>query len=479
MIKIILDKNKNKGVYIGDYFNETRTFFSVKNEAAKFAAKFGRRFIPSRLHAITPTGRFDPCLYFEIQKFLNEYYPNERIDVQRELVEAIVPGKFSQIYNNIKELKELKLPLRDYQKDTVWKCIKSGRGVVVLATGGGKTLIIATLIETLFHNKAFKKALIIVPNLGLVEQTYNDFIDYGAGFTSSKWTGNNNLNPNTNIIIANLGILQSKKTDLSILQDVDLLLIDEVHTSRKGNQINKLIENIKTNHKYGFTGTLPEDRLDQWNIIGKIGPIVIEKTSYELRQQKVISPATALVLELGYKTKPLITGQVNKYKEELEFLFTNKFRNKIILNFTKRVNKNTLILVDYIKHGEEIFNILKTNIDKKVYFVQGSVELEDRERIKKIMEYKDNVVCVAISKIFSTGINIKNLHYIMFAGGGKAKIKILQSIGRGLRQHHNKKQLYIVDIADQLQYGIRHYRKRLEFYEQENINTQKINYQEA
>lgn len=477
MIKIVLDKNKNKGVFIGDYFNETRTHFSVKNEAARFAKRFSR-FIPSRLYAITPTGKFDACLFFEIQKFIKEYYEEEKIDIQHEFAQAVVPGKFNEKYKNITSLTKLKLTLRDYQEDTVWKCIRSGRGVVVLATGGGKTLIIATLVNTLFDHKAFKKALIIVPNLGLVEQTYNDFLEYNTTFTASKWTGSSPVNQHADVIIANLGILQSKKTDLSILNDVDLLLIDEVHTSRKGNQINKLIENVNTNHKFGFTGTLPENLLDQWNIIGKVGPIIIEKSSYELRQKNVISKATALILELNYKTKPLITGQANLYKEELEFLFTNEFRNKILLNFTKKVNKNVLILVDYIKHGEQIYNVLKNNGDKQVFFVQGSVEVEDRERIKKIMEYKDNVVCIAISKIFSTGINIKNLHYIVFAGGGKAKIKILQSIGRGLRLHHNKEQLFIVDIADQLQYGIRHYNKRKEFYEQENINTQKIAYQE-
>jgi len=478
MIKIVLDKNKKKGVFIGDYFNETRTHFSVKNDAARFAQKFGNRFLPSRLYAITPTGRFDPCLYFEIQKFLKEYYNEEKLDVEHDFIKTILPGKFNEQYNKIQLLSKLNLDLRDYQEDTVRKCIQCGRGVVVLATGGGKTLIIANLVNTLFDNKAFKKALIIVPNLGLVEQTYNDFNDYGVTYTTSKWTGNNTLNLNTDVIVANLGILQSKKTDLSFLDQIDLLIVDEVHTSRKGNQINKLIEGVKTNHKYGFTGTLPESPLDQWNIIGKIGPVIIEKSSYELRQKKVISPATALILELNYKNKPFVTNSGNRYKEELEFLFTNSFRNKILLNFTKKVTKNTLILVDYIRHGEQIYDVLKNNTDKKVYFVQGSVEVEDRERIKKIMEYKDNIICIAISKIFSTGINIKNLHYIVFAGGGKAKIKILQSIGRGLRLHHNKQQLFIVDIADQLHYGIRHYKKRKEFYEQENINTQKISYTE-
>ena len=478
MIKILLDKKKQKGIFVGSLLNEVRMHFSIKNDAARFVQRFGSGFYPSRIYAITPTGRFDPCLYFEIQKFLKNYHSITKIDVDHDFVKYILPGKFNDKFTCIQELNELKLPLRDYQQETVRKCIEYGRGVIILATGGGKTLIIATLIDTLHHNKAFKKALLLVPNLGLVEQTYNDFKEYGVNFSVSKWTGSHELNLNTDVIVANLGILQSKKTDLSFLKDIDLLMVDEVHVTRKGNQINKIIEGINTGHKYGFTGTLPESPIDQWNIIGKIGPIIIEKSSYELRQQEVIANATALVLEIIYKNKPKITSGTNRYREELEFLFTNDYRNKIILNFTKKVNKNTLILCDYIKHGERLYEILKTNTDKKVYFVQGSVEVEDRGRIKKIMEYKDNVICIAISKIFSTGINIKNLHYIVFAGGGKAKIKILQSIGRGLRLHHNKPQLFIVDIADQLHYGNRHYQKRKQLYDQENIATQTIQYTE-
>jgi superfamily II DNA or RNA helicase len=118
---------------------------------------------------------------------------------------------------------------------------------------------------------------------------------------------------------------------------------------------------------------------------------------------------------------------------------------------------------------------LKSNLtDKEVFYIKGEVEVSDRERIRKIMEYKNNVICIAISKIFSTGINIKNLHYIIFGGGGKSKIKTLQSIGRGLRLHTSKSTLYIIDIADQFYYGMQHQLKRQEFYEQENITYQKI-----
>ena len=136
-------------------------------------------------------------------------------------------------------------------------------------------------------------------------------------------------------------------------------------------------------------------------------------------------------------------------------------------------------MVDYIRHGEKLFNILSTNLqNKEVYFIQGSVDTDLREEIRKKMESKNNVVCVAISKIFSTGIDIKNLHNIIFAGGGKAKIKIIQSIGRGLRLHKDKKMLQIIDIQDQTHYSIDHGQKRIKFYEQEKIPYQQTEIRE-
>ena len=127
-------------------------------------------------------------------------------------------------------------------------------------------------------------------------------------------------------------------------------------------------------------------------------------------------------------------------------------------------------MVDYIEHGESIYNqVVEQNPKQQVYYIRGDVEIQEREKIRSLMETNDNVIIVAISKIFSTGINIKNLHYIIFAGGGKAKVKIIQSIGRGLRLHNGKKELIIIDIMDQLTYGIKHGEKRINLYNEEKI----------
>ena len=135
-----------------------------------------------------------------------------------------------------------------------------------------------------------------------------------------------------------------------------------------------------------------------------------------------------------------------------------------------RLDNNTLILIDYIEHGEILLEYVSSYCEgKKVFFICGDVEVDERRKIQQLMETETNVIVIAISKIFSTGINIKNLHYIIFANGGKAKIRIIQSIGRGLRLHKDKKQLIIFDIADNLIYGQRHVEQRKELYKTENI----------
>jgi superfamily II DNA or RNA helicase len=278
------------------------------------------------------------------------------------------------------------------------------------------------------------------------------------------------------VIVANLGILQSKNTDLKWLDQLSILFVDEVHKIRKGNEINKIFKLVKTPHRFGLTGTLPEGNLDQWNIIGKIGPIIYEKNSKDLRDDKYIANAHIQVIKLVHKNR-IINSQINRnnvaenYRREVETLIKSEFRNSTITRLTTQLNNNSLVLVDFIEHGEILFNRIKSeNPTKQVFFIRGDVEVEERERIRQLIEKSSNVIIVAISKIFSTGINIKNLHYIIFACGGKAKIKIVQSIGRGLRLHKDKSKLIIFDIADNYKYSQEHLEKRLTLYEKEHIN---------
>jgi len=480
MISFNYDSAKKQGILSGDLFEEIREKFSVKNESAAFIRNY-RRYVPQRTYAITPTGRFDIGLYFEIRKFIISLQYVDKIHTDDILLEQLLPSK--KLWAKDKENVSLELQLRDYQTEIVNTCYNTGRGTIVLATAGGKTLVIASLLSNAFRETPRAKCLIIVPDLGLVNQTFSDFKNYNVNFTVSKFTGNNPLDLTANTIIANLGILQSKNTNLEWLSQINYLVIDEVHKITRGNEVNKIIKKITTPFKFGFTGTLPENELDQWNIIGKIGPILYEKNSYELRLENFVSNVLVQVLEIIYKQKienKQFSGISDRFRAEQKFIINSEFRNKVISKVIGNLKNNSLILIDFIEHGEIITQTLKSNCkDKDIFFIRGEVDVEERDKIKNLMEEKNNICVVAISKIFSTGINIKNLHYIVFAGGGKAKVKIIQSIGRGLRLHQDKDRLIIFDIADQLYYGKQHNQKRLSLYEKENIKTNIKTIQEA
>ena len=466
-LKFDWDKRKGQGIVSGDLFEQIREYFSVHNDAARFARMRGR-FCPSRTYVITPAGRFDIGLYYEIRKYITENQLNPKLEHTDEFLDILLN---SRLVDNDVKVKPLKYELRDYQHQTVTKCLCNGCGVVTLATGGGKTLIMASVLENII-NPNFK-CILIVPDLGLVEQTYKSFEEYGVTFTFSKWTGSDELNLGTNVVITNLGILQSSNSDTEWVHHVDILMIDEVHKLRRGNKINKIIKKVQTSNKFGFTGTMPENLLDQWNIIGKIGPIIYNKSSYDLRKQKFISNVKVQILNLEYNDSPkrvTTNNPTEGYRNELDFIAESPFRNDVLKTLCNNFDNNALILIDFLAHGENLYNVLNSQCkDKKVYYIRGEVEVSEREKVKQLMEERTDVIVVAISKIFSTGIDIKNLHYIIFASGGKAKIKTVQSIGRGLRLHKDKKELIIFDIADQLKYGMQHVLKREQFYKTESI----------
>jgi len=481
MIEFDYDTSKRMGIIKGDELQEIREHFSVKNEGAKFMRKYGR-FLPPRTYAITPTGRFEPCMVDEIQNYIRANQITGGQIFNRELFEEVSPARHSwhQQLDFKNTIQQLKIPLRDYQEDIVKKCLFRGRGTVILATAGGKTLTSASLLTQIYniymspYNKQTFKCLFIVPDRGLVEQTSSDFNEYCVPFSVSKWTGDDELNLNSNVIVANLGILQSKNSNLDWIQDIDVLFVDEVHKIRRGNEINKLFKKVKTPFRFGLTGTMPEDPLDQWNIFGKIGPVLYEKNSYELREGKFITGAQIQIINLQHKKANTFlstgTGATDAYREELDILIKSEFRNNTISTIAGGVKNNSLVMVDFIEHGEILFDLIKKqHPDKQVFFIRGEVEIAEREAVKQLMEHHDNVIVIAISKIFSTGINIKNLHYIIFACGGKAKVKIVQSIGRGLRLHKDKNQLIIFDIADNYKYSAAHLEKRISLYEKEKI----------
>ena len=450
-------------------FDKIREHFSVENEGARFA-RYRGRFAARRKYAITGTGACELGLYWDIRQYLIKEQVKVDVNITEKLQKVLDVGRDIELY------KKFTLELREYQEEVIKKALKIGRGTCVLGTGAGKTLTTAALIENYFQSCPDKdtfKCIVLVPDLGLVSQTYEEFNDVGTTFKMTKWTGKTKPDLTSNVIICNIGIVQSQFDNNDWMKYIDLLIVDECHKIKATNKVSKIVSKIKTHNKYGFTGTLPENNLDKWSIIGKLGPVIYEKTSYELRLEDYLANVNVKVLNLEYKIPPRYLSD-NKYREELDFIYESPFRNTFLSKLCSKLDNNTLVLVNHIKHGLELEEYLKNSEDKQVYFIRGEVEVEERDKIKKIMEKDSNVICIAMSSIFSTGVNIKNLHNIIFAAGGKSFIRTVQSVGRGLRKHASKNKLIIFDICDKLRYGLRHCEKRKDIYE-----TEKIKYTES
>ena len=447
-----------------ELFDQIRENFSVENTGARFARRYAR-FAPQRKYVITPTGTCELGLYWSIRQFLIKNQINTEIIVSPALTKAIKVGIDKEMVH------DFEFTLRDYQEEVIRKALKLGTGTCVLGTGAGKTFTTAALIENFFRAAGDKdtfKCLMLVPDLGLVTQTYDEFINCGTTYKLTKWTGQTKPDFTANVIIANIGIIQSRFEDNEWLRHIDLLIVDECHKITAGNKISKIVQQIRTPNKFGFTGTLPEDDLNKWSIIGKLGPVIYEKSSYELRLEDHLTNVVVKILNISYNPAPHFSGP-NGYRDELEYIYESDRRNSLLQKLVGKLDNNTLILVNHIAHGEALEEYFSKLKNKKVYFIRGSVDVEEREKIKKIMERETNVVCVAISAIFSTGVNVKNIHNIIFAAGGKSFIRTVQSIGRGLRKHDAKDKLVIFDICDQLKYGQAHCDKRKTIYDKEKI----------
>jgi superfamily II DNA or RNA helicase len=472
MIELTLTSNQKQGQINTDptMLALIREKFSISNPANRRNS----RFIAPRLYAITPSGKFEIGMLKDICSYLDS---NQNLySIKDDLKQNFFVGFDDPI------IKQYKLTYRDHQEKSITEAVKRGRGVICIPTAGGKTLIMAGIIESmrLSLGKLNVKALVLVPNIQLVEQTSKDFEEYGMEKVT-KWSGDNIPNPDATTVVAGTQILLSEKSDLSLLNDIDLLLVDETHGIRKGNEINKVLQLVNTNYKFGFTGTMPTSLIDQWNIIGKIGPIIFQEKTQDLQNKNYVSNFKIFILNILHKNIPKFEHNPNRpseaFEKELEFLTNNSRRNEIITNLALKVKNNTIIMADRIQHGETLEALLKEKCEdgRPIYFIRGSTEMEDREAIRKLMEGRNDVIVVAISKIFSTGINIPNLHNIIFASAGKAKIKIMQSIGRALRLHPTKTMANIFDISDNTKYGKRHVSEREVLYINEKYNYDKTN----
>lgn len=457
-------------------FERLRSFFSVPNEAKKFTKGPNRYFIPDYIHFITPTGRF----HFGLAEMILDW-------IKRNVHDTTVNYSFSEKYkerftpdeSEFVQENRLKLEPRQYQRDVIELAIKHRFGTFVMGTGAGKTLTIACILDNLFRLKKIRKAMILVPDNGLVIQFASELKEqYGMTQKIATFFGTENkIDTDADITIANrpLFLARFNQNQKFFTESIDCLIVDEAHSIKRSNKVSKMLEKMTALYRYGFTGTLAENVEDKYRNLGLLGPVRYEITSKELRDEGFLTNVQVNQLVLHYSFSESLP-----YREEITFLQGLPQRNEAISKLCFKLKSNTLMMVNYLDHGFELERVLNEENErqgnpKQIFFIRGEVDTDTREEVKKIMEKDDNVICIAITKIFSTGINIKNLHHVIFAAGGKSSVTVVQSIGRGLRLHPSKKMLNIWDISDfGFEYSMKHASRRGEIYNVEKIQTRKI-----
>lgn len=472
MNKILYHKKDGKCQLICDseVLQMVRFAFSAPNEAKKYARPDKRKFIPDRNYWVSIDGKFAIGLLNGVLKVLKDNNETYEFDQSLSFVKSL-----RKEVNNIGELITPTHSLRDYQRITIERCLKFGYGLLELATGAGKTYVMANLIYNLFdlNWNNTKKVLVIVPTKGLLTQTYDEFISFGIpkGIICRYGDGYD-VDLNCNVIISTSKILLSDARDNSWVKNADYLIVDEVHTLKRGNEIQKVVKNMKTFHKWGFTGTIPKERENFLTIRSMFGDILYKKSSAELRDEGVLSEVCAEIIQIQHKIQP---PYVNSYERatdnwniETDFIVNCRNRNDYIARMAEKCVGNTLIIVDRLSHGDNLMDSL--NVQSKFY-IKGESDVEkERSPIIALLERSEGNVVVAIAKVFSTGINVKNLHNLIFASSGKSDTKIVQSVGRTLRKHPSKQMAYIFDVCDNTRYSLDHLEERKRIYEEQKIN---------
>lgn len=376
------------------------------------------------------------------------------------------------------------IQIRDYQIDAVYQAINDGRRLLLSPTGSGKSLIIYCLVR--WHASKSRRQLLLVPTTSLVEQMYSDFQDYSTinGWKTSenchRIYGGHEKSNEYNVVISTWQSLY--KLPKKFFSEFQTIYGDEAHLF-KAKSLTGILNKCNTSpYRVGTTGTLDGTKTHKLVLEGLFGPVYKVTTTKKLITDKTLADLEIFNLILNYSDEIKKSTKGLSYQEEMDFLVQHEPRNRFIRNLALSQQGNTLVLFQYVeKHGKILYEMILNKVagrseERKIFFVFGGTDTEQREEIRRITETQSDAIIVASYGTFSTGINIKNLHNIIFASPSKSRIRNLQSIGRGLRTSENKDSCKLYDIADDLtwkskkNYTLLHMIERIKIYNDEHFN---------
>ena len=453
--------------------------FTFEVPQAKFMSAYKKRFWDGKIKLFSPgTGEIYVGLLPYITSFCEErgyeiiHRDNEHYGLPSEVDEFVTPEGIGDW------IKTLHLPhkVRDYQYKGIYEALRHRRKLLLSPTGSGKSLMIYAL--TRFWELKKLKTLIVVPTTSLVEQMYKDFKDYGWDVKTHCHRVRGGINPDSDKDVIITTWQSVYKLPKIYFEQFGAIIGDEAHLFKAKSLTSIMNKLYDCKYRVGFTGTLDGTETNRLVLEGVFGTVNKVTKTETLIKDGHLSKFQIKVLILKHKRKPFDT-----YQEEMDYLVEHENRNKFIRNLVCDLSGNTLVLFNYVeRHGMPLHELINSKVgdNRKVFLVHGGIDTEDRELARQIAETTTDSIIVASYGTFSTGINIRNLHNVVFASPSKSKIRNLQSIGRVLRKGDHKTKATLYDIADDISkgrnrnYTLNHLVERVKIYNEENFDYEFI-----
>ncbi len=451
--------------------------FDVPN--AKFAPAYRNKYWDGKIRLFsTQTGEIYVGLLDKIIRFCDnheytyEFLNNKFYGLPFE-VNEMISKEGAQDY--IKSI--CKYAPRDYQVEGVYDALRHNRKLLISPTASGKSLMIYALVR--YYVEKGQNTLIIVPTTSLVEQMYKDFADYGwdVGSFCHKIYAGKERETDSQVIITTWQSIY--KLPRQYFSRFNVVVGDEAHQFKSKSLVSIMTKLSDCKYRFGFTGTLDGTQTHKWVLEGLFGPSYKIIRTDELMQKGHVAKLDINILLLKHPPNRFET-----FEDEVQYIINHEKRNKFIKNLALDLKGNTLILFSRVEgHGQPLYELINKDIadNRHLFFVHGGVDTENREKVREITEKENNAIIVASYGTFSTGINIKNLHNVIFASPSKSRIRNLQSIGRVLRKGDQKSKATLYDIADDISYKSRknytlnHLIERIKIYNEENFNYDIVN----
>ena len=448
-------------------------FFTFEVPGARFMPTYKNRVWDGKIRLYNQmTGE----IYFGLVPYVEEFAKRNDISIEyKEGVKdegehrATVLGGFVRRVSPKSKGKSLQI--RDYQMAAFTHAVRNNRSLSLSPTASGKSLIIYLLSRWYESNRV----LILVPTTSLVEQMYSDFLDYGyLEAKMQKIYQGHSREITKEVTISTWQSLY--KMPKKFFEQFGCILGDEVHLFKAKSLTGIMNKLHLCKYRHGFTGTLDGTQTHRLVLEGLFGSVNKVTTTKDLMDNKTLAKLKIKCLVLQYPDADCKFMKDQNYQDEVDLIIRDERRNEFIVDLTTHLKGNTLLLFQFVeKHGAVLYDMLK-DLDRKVFYVHGGTDTQTREQIREITEKEKSAIIVASYGTFSTGINIRNLHNVIFSSPSKSRIRVLQSVGRGLRKGSEKSTATLYDIADDFtwksrqNFTLRHFMERINIYNEEEFD---------